>query len=67
MIDMLFCMVYTSYYLAHILCRDSWVFSVHLVILIMLLKFIFNLLCSCFIVMSGLVIVSYVGDKLYMY
>ena len=38
MIDLLlFCMVYTSYYLAHVLYRDAWVFSVHLEILVMLL------------------------------
>ena len=66
MIDMLlFCMVYMSYYLAHILCKDSWVFSVHLEILVMLLKFNYNLLCSCCI-MSGLFIVSNVGDMLCM-
>ena len=67
MIDLLlFCMVYTSYYFAHVLCRDAWVFSVHLEILVMLLKFNYNLLCSCCIMMSGLVIVSYVGDMLCM-
>ena len=44
MIDMLlFCMVYTSYYLAYVLCRNSWGFSVHLEILVMLLKFNYNL------------------------
>ena len=57
MIDMLFCMVYTSYYLAHVLYRNSWVFSV---------QFNYNLLCSCCIMMSGLVMISYLGDMLCM-
>ena len=54
---LLFCMVYTSYYLAHVLYRNSWVFSV---------QFNYNLLCSCCIMMSGLVMISYVGDMLCM-
>ena len=67
MIDMLlFCMVYTGYYLAHVLFRNSWIFSVHQEMLVKLLKFNYNLLCSCYIMMSGLVMVSYVGDMLCM-